>query len=161
MFRGGAANVNGPAGLQSTIGYFLISKWAARATPTATAPRTATSTAAAAQSLTVRILGWTSGCRWSARCSTAVLRSSAVNTLELASSTSPHHTGSGRSTNITATTPTKTPTWSLMLFSARKACASPARAKRRRRQKSRNKNKETKEVLQQNADENNHANVVV
>src|SRR4051812_32387600 len=73
-----------------------LHKLTASAAATHTAPADSTSTAAAAQSLTMRISGCCSGCSWSASRSMAVLNNSAAITALLTSSTNAHHTGAGR-----------------------------------------------------------------
>src|SRR5215831_10907466 len=112
------------------------SRCTSSAAATPSAPSTATSTPAAAQSFTRRIPGLCCGCSRSARCSMAVLNSSAATTAALASSTSAHHTAGGRSASSTRSAAAPASAWSLRLASVRSAwarprIANPSRARKR------------------------------
>ena len=85
-------------------------------------------TAPAAQSLAILMLGCRPGCRWSIRCSRAVLKSSAARTKPQLSSNKAHQIMAGRFQPSTISTMRAARHCSRKLDSMRKAALKPCRA---------------------------------
>src|SRR5262252_7790002 len=171
----GANRVNDRSVRKSTFAQWVTrgshgaadSRCTSRAAATPSAPSTATSTAAAAQSLTTRTPGLCCGCSTSARCSMAVLKSSAATTAALASSTSAHHTAGGRTSSSTSSAAAPASACTLRLASLRRAWAKPRSAKPSRARKrwflwlSMGRASGSVGVLEEYADEHREAHVLV